>query len=301
MAWAPIAAAMVSAYMANKGQGQDSYEAQKPLPTYYKEYQSPQQQQIWNASAPNVANLLQGNLPNVPQTYVPNAPMPGQGWYQGLDPNVRAGIEEPYMRGMDMMRNQLQMGGQLGNQRAGMSGAAADVFGQYSQDASKGMAQTAWGMMQPGLQMQQQQLGQAGATQQQQGYERMMAPYQTALGLLPSSMSDLLVGTTPIIQQLQNNAWDQGGQGGQPPLGTPPQSFNPGAPGGSGAYDPNTPNWWLPQRDETGRAGSDVQLDPLYQQNFNQYPYGQPLPASNDPKNAWYQGPQDDPDKMYAY
>ncbi len=94
------------------------------------------------------------------------APAPTAGWYSGLDPNVRAGIEEPYMRGMEMMGQQLQGRGAYGAQRAGPSGAAADVMGQYMQKAAPSMAMTGWGMMAPGLMEQQRQ--QYGAGQQAQ-------------------------------------------------------------------------------------------------------------------------------------
>ena len=84
------------------------------------------------------------------------------------------------MQGMDMMRSQLGGTGMLGNQRAGMSGAAADVFGQYMQKAAPTMAKTGWDMM--------------------------MQPYQGAAAMIPQTYSDLLVGHTPTIQQIQPGA-----------------------------------------------------------------------------------------------
>ncbi len=70
------------------------------------------------------------------------------------------------MRGMGTLENRLQSMGALGSQRAGVSGAGADVMGQYMQGAARGMAMTGWGMMAPGLLEKQRQ--QYGAGQQAQ-------------------------------------------------------------------------------------------------------------------------------------
>jgi len=164
MGWG-IAAMAAMNYLSSKNQSDAMSQASTPLPTYYQEYQSPQQQQMWNTLYPTIQNMQSG---------------PTAGWYSGLDENVRAGIEEPYMKGMDMMRNQLSGTGMLGNQSAGMSGAAADVFGQYMQQAAPTMAQTGWDMM--------------------------MQPYQGAMSMIPTTYSDLLVGNTPTIQQIQPGA-----------------------------------------------------------------------------------------------
>lgn len=107
------------------------------------------------------------------------------------------------MRGMDMMRNQLAGAGQLGAPRAGMSGAAADVFGQYAQQAGRGMAQTGWGMMQPGYenmwgaQLQQNIMG------AQMPFQQSMYPFQMAQGLLGASMPE------NVVTQAPPNPWAQ--------------------------------------------------------------------------------------------
>lgn len=118
---------------------------------------APQQQELWNMLMPVLQQGFGGGM------------SPTGNWYQNLDPTIRAGIEEPYMRGFEMLGN--QMGGWGGNPRAGWSGAAGDVFGQYAQQAGQGMAQTGWNMM--------------------------MQPYQMAGSLLGASMPENIVTTEP--------------------------------------------------------------------------------------------------------
>jgi hypothetical protein len=148
-------------YLSSKEQSKAANQASQPLPTYYQYTQSPEQQQMWQTLYPTIQSMQGG---------------PTSGWYSGLDENVRSGIEEPYMKAMDMMRNQLGGTGMLGNQSAGMSGAAADVFGQYMQKAAPTMAQTGWDMM--------------------------MQPYQGAMSMIPTTYSDMLVGNTPNISEV---------------------------------------------------------------------------------------------------
>lgn len=206
MAWMAYLGGSVLNYMGSREEASAASQAARPLPTYYQEYQSPQQAQMYGQMLPSIQNMYGGNMPSPTLANIGGAPMPTAGWYEGLDPNVRAGIEEPYMRGMDMMRNQLSGGGMLGNQRAGMSGAAADVYGQYMQRAAPAMAQTAWGMMQPGQLQQLSAQNQAGLLGQQQGWEGQMMPYQMIPSMLPQTYSDLLVGHHPTMQEIEPGA-----------------------------------------------------------------------------------------------
>jgi len=160
-------------------------------------------------------NLLPGQMPTAQpwQMQAPTmpgaAPTPTAGWYGALDPNVRAGIEEPYQRGMKMLEERMQGRGVLGAQRAGMSGAAADVLGQYMQQAAPSMAMTGWGMMAPGQLaqaqagwgMQAQQQGaqqQANLLAQQQQWQGQMMPYQMLPQMLPYMMPEGITSTGPI-------------------------------------------------------------------------------------------------------
>ena len=148
--------------------------------------QMPQWGGVQAPSGPQWGGVSTPTTPQWGGVQTPQAPGPTAGWYGGLDPNVRAGIEEPYMRSMEMMREGLSGRGQLGAMGSGetpaFSGAAADVFGRYAHQAAPAMAQTAWGMMQPGLLAQQQQqyganvMGaqrpwEAGMTQQGQQFQ----------------------------------------------------------------------------------------------------------------------------------
>ena len=191
MGWGLAAMAAMN-YLSSQQQSKAAKESSQPLPTYYKEYQSPQQQEMYGYMNPMMQNMFSGNMPTMQG--------PTAGWYSGLDENVRAGIEEPYMRGMDMMRDQLGGTGMLGNQRAGMSGAAADVYGQYMQKAAPTMAQTGWNMMQPSMTA---------------NFNAQMFPYQTLPSMMPQTYSDLLVGHHPHIG----------------PAGTPYQDPNQGTSG----------------------------------------------------------------------
>lgn len=173
-------------------------------------------------------NLLPGQMPTA-QPWQMGAPtQPTAGWYGGLDPNVRAGIEEPYQRGMKMLEERMQGRGTLGSQRAGMSGAAADVLGQYMQQAAPSMAQTGWGMMQPGMLQQQQGQQQANLMAQQQQWQGQMMPYQMLPQMLPYMMPEGITSTGPIYFP---------GEGPeQPPPMYPPSQPTPGV-GPRGAPD----------------------------------------------------------------
>lgn len=98
---------------------------------------------------------------------------PTGNWYGDLDPNVRAGIEQPYERGMEMLESRLQGRGALGAQRAGISGAGADVLGQYMQQAAPSMARTGWEM---------------GTEQRAREWEAKMKPYDMLPSMLPYMM-----------------------------------------------------------------------------------------------------------------
>ena len=209
MGWLGLGTALYSAYNTNKS-NKLAAESSEPLPTYYQPYQSEQQESMYGMMQPTAQNLFGGNMNTVPalpqyQGYdipqtsggynVPQTPqwggynvpdtssmMPQGNWYGNLDPNIKAGIEDPYMQGMDMMKGQLSGVGMLGNQRAGMSGAAADVFGEYMQHAAPSMAQTGWGMMAPGLQQGWQANLQQNMTNAQMPYNTAMQGWQGQLG-----------------------------------------------------------------------------------------------------------------------
>ena len=80
-----------------------------------------------------------------------SAMMPQAGWMENMDPNIVAGAWEPYNKGADMLENRLSGRGTLGNARAGMSGAAADVMSQYQQTITPQVTSSLWNMVSPAL------------------------------------------------------------------------------------------------------------------------------------------------------
>lgn len=198
---------------------------QAPTPQVSQAW-SPQQQQLYGMAQPVLEQGLSGQgyqVPQMPQwggyevPQMPGGLAPSRGWYGNLDPNVRAGIEEPYMRQMDMMQQRFGGMGQLGAPGAGMSGAAADVFGQYAQQAAPAMAQTGWGMMAPqreaamqgwGANLQQNIMGaqmpyQGAMTGWQAELAKRQMPFQMAQGLMGAAMPENIVTTPPP------NPWSQ--------------------------------------------------------------------------------------------
>lgn len=220
---AGLAAGMIGqgllGYMGASEQANAMQQAAQPLPTYYQHIQNPQQQAMWgglNQEGGLMQNMMGGQMPQMQAQGAPqvaNAALPTADWYSNLDPNVQAGIEAPYMRGMEMLEGQMAGRGSLGSARAGMSGAAADVMGQYMSQAGQNMAQTGWGMMQPGLLQQNAAQNQANMMGAQFGQQANMAnmqaqmlPYQQVPAMAGMSMGDTLVGNTPTIQEIQPGA-----------------------------------------------------------------------------------------------
>lgn len=156
---------------------------------------SPQQQQILNQIMPLIQRLSTQGQGGPPAFGIPNpeALLPSAGFLDRLDPNVRAGLFEPFDRGLDILEGRLSGRGALGNPRAGISGAAADVFGQFGRDILPQIATTAFRTVQPAL---------------QQGFnallQREQAPFNSLLGLTNQSLP------TGLVQPGQQNAFGQG-------------------------------------------------------------------------------------------
>ena len=188
----PLSAGRLGGFnlLGSMSQSKAAGQAAQPLPTYYQYTQSPEQQQMWQTMWPMFQNMMGGG-----------------DWYSGLDENVRAGIEQPYQRSLEMARN--AMGGWGGNQSAGWSGGAADVFGDLAQQAAPTMAQS--------------------------GFNMMMNPM---MAMMPQTMPDMLVGHHPTMQQVQPGAAiPTGYQQPSSGFGTQPE----------GTYNPymkrNMPDW----------------------------------------------------------
>jgi len=117
---------------------------------------------LWNIpDTPDIYDVpgLPG-VPQLPDIYdVPdkyNIPslkslMPYEGWYKDIDPNLRDYVWEPYQEGSEKLARELAGVGMYGSQKAGMSGAAADVFKDYNIDASQDVTASLWDMTYPGM------------------------------------------------------------------------------------------------------------------------------------------------------
>jgi hypothetical protein len=79
--------------------------------------------------------------------------MPQKGWMDRLDPNIIAGLKEPFIHTQNQLAETLGGQGQLGSAGAGMSGAAADVFRDFWTKATPTFANQAWSMVKDPLAM----------------------------------------------------------------------------------------------------------------------------------------------------
>ena len=109
---------------------------------------------------PNAANYLNPNVfnqglqggPNAANYLNPSSLSPQGNWMGNLDPNIQAGLWEPYNQGAQQLIE--TMGGGAGSAGAGFSGATGGALADYYGDASKNVGLQAWNMMQPSLQAQ---------------------------------------------------------------------------------------------------------------------------------------------------
>ena len=174
----------------------------------YRTKRTPEGEALFGLAMPWLEEMFAGGMPSMPSTdlfQIPGGMSPQSGWYEGLDPNVRAGIEEPYMRQMDMLEQRLGGRGMLGSARAGISGAGAGVMADYMGQAAPLMAQQGWDMM----------AGQRQAEMQKaimpynQAMQEYMMPYQFLPQLIQEGMP-LLTGTP----RAQSASGIQGALGG---------------------------------------------------------------------------------------
>lgn len=127
----------------------------------------------WGGAAPTMGQV------NFPAMLEGPGPTPTAGWYEGLDENIRAGIEEPFERQMEGLFESLAGRGTMGSARAGISGAGTDVLAEYQTKAAPIMAQSAWNMMMPGMMMPYEAAMQQYTTQAEQA----MRKYETEAGM----------------------------------------------------------------------------------------------------------------------
>lgn len=75
--------------------------------------------------------------------------MPTEGWYEGLDPNIKAGLWEPYNEQQQQLMNRMGATGQAGSTKAGWSGAAGSALGEQMRKATGDVSMQAWDMISP--------------------------------------------------------------------------------------------------------------------------------------------------------
>lgn len=105
-------------------------------------------------NVPNVPGASGYNVPNAPNTdgyNVPGAVTPSAGWFEGMSPDVKAGMWEPYKEAGNQMLEVMGARGQGGSPRGGYSGAAGTAMGELFADAGSQVGLDAWQMQQPGL------------------------------------------------------------------------------------------------------------------------------------------------------
>lgn len=165
---------------------------------------------------PDISGIPQYDIPqygipqyDIPQYDIPDAPMPTRGWMENLDPSVQSGIMEPWKLGEKQLMETL--GGGMGSARGGFSGMGAAGLGEYWAQATPQIGQTAWGMVQPGLQQDYQaQLGQNISGQQQQ-LAQNISRYQAELGRGISGQQQQLAQNILGYQTTQQEALGQYG------------------------------------------------------------------------------------------
>ena len=109
---------------------------------------------------PNAGNFLNPEVfnqsliggPNAANYLNPSSLSPQGNWMGNLDPNIQAGLWEPYNQGAQQLIE--TMGGGAGSAGAGFSGATGGALSDFYGDASKNVGLQAWNMMQPSLQAQ---------------------------------------------------------------------------------------------------------------------------------------------------
>ena len=178
---------------------------------------TPEQEALWSMFEPFLQSLFGGEggfpMPSPGLFQMPTGAMPTAGWYEGLDPMLRAGIEEPYQRGLDIVGERLQGMGMLGAPSVGASGVAADVMGQYATQAAPRMAMSGWEMLQPQRE--------ALMRQAWLPYEQAMMPYGGAMQSFGQAMPAVVGGAIPGRESMFPALMGMAGQALGGPFGAP--------------------------------------------------------------------------------
>ena len=132
------------------------------------------QRWLWqNFAQPFWQNLSSGNMPDIWQRPDSSMLRPQEGWWQGLDSDVKAGVYEPFKETSRQMLEVMGSRGQTGGASTANTGAAGAAMGQYWGQASPQIAMTGWNMYQPSMMAEYN----TQLAQNQAGYQQQMMPY----------------------------------------------------------------------------------------------------------------------------
>lgn len=135
---------------------------------------SKQQKWLWDWAQPFWENLSAGNMPDMWDVPDISSMMPGKNWWADLDPNIKAGIREPYEDASRQMLEVMGAKGQIGSASSPYSGSSQTATGKFWEDAATGMAGQGWNMVSPAL-----TAGWNAELQRNMGqYQQNMMPFQ---------------------------------------------------------------------------------------------------------------------------
>ena len=110
---------------------------------------------MWGIGHPLATRMAASGMEGYPLWDVPAMPdvpppvMPSAGWFQGIAPEVRQGLWEPYQEAGQQLGETFGSRGQQGSARGGYSGAYGSAMGSFAADAAKDVGLQAWQMTAP--------------------------------------------------------------------------------------------------------------------------------------------------------
>jgi len=157
--------------------------------------------QMWGIGHPmaqQISMAAQEGQPlwNVPQMpTVPGPVLPSAEWYQGIAPEVKAGLWAPYQEAGQQLMETLGGQGQLGSQRGGYSGATGVALGTLAQKAGQNVGMQAWQMTAPQMMDYRNQLYQSSMQERGDVMQAQQAPWT----MFPAYLGGM--GQLPMYQQ----------------------------------------------------------------------------------------------------
>lgn len=130
-------------------------------------------------SAVGVTPGMGGVLTGLAPYEIPEAVMPSSGWFEGIAPEVRAGLWEPYKEAGMGLTEQMASMGQLGSARAGVSAGAGAALGELSAQAATDVGLQAWQMTAPQLMQRRQELLERGMLEREQLQQERVADWES--------------------------------------------------------------------------------------------------------------------------